>query len=157
MKFINLKSNVSREDLLATIKNHELVNERVKFDDKKGKPSFFVKEKGNVIKVKCQYTDGAVKDNGFLEGTYFIGKLTDKCGVSCLKGIVVTAPIYHGILAIIMALFVYQCISLRGFNPVPVIMLIFSIFMFRGEFDKQGTIQRYLHRAVRKAADSNCN
>ena len=151
MKLINLKSSTKREELVELIRNHELVNERVKFDDKKGKPIIFVKEKGNTIRVKCQMTEGSVKDNGFLEGTFFIGRVSERSGTTSLKGVIVTAPIYHTILTIIMAIFVYRCISLGGFNPVPVIMLLFSIFMFKNEFEKQGVIERYLHRAVRKA------
>lgn len=153
MKLINLKTYSAREEILSLIKNHELVNNKVKFDEGKGRPIFFVKEKGNSLRVKCQYENSGVKDGGFLEGTYFIGRLTERNGVSQLKGVVLTAPIYHTVLAIIMALFVYQCISIGGFNPVPVIMLLFSIFMFRSEFQKQGIIERYLHRVFKKAEE----
>ena len=151
MKLISLKSSARREELLAMIKNCERVNDKVKFDGKKGSPSFFVKEGKKFLRIRCQFTDGSIRDNGFLEGTYFIGKITEKNDGSAVKGIVVTAPIYHAILAVLMALFVYRCISLGGFNPVPVIMLIFSLFMFKGEFEKQGVIERYLRRAARKA------
>ena len=33
MKLINLKSSTKREELVELIRNHELVNERVKFDE----------------------------------------------------------------------------------------------------------------------------
>lgn len=155
MKLISLKSQAKREEIISLIKSYELVNDKVKFDERKGKPAFFVKEKKQTVKVKCQYTEGNVKDNGFLEGTYFIGKLSEKNGISSLKGIIVTAPIYHAILAIIAAIFVYRCITIGGFNPVPVIMLIFSIFMFKGEFEKQGVIERYLLRAFKKIEKEN--
>ena len=157
MKIVNLKTYSSKDEVLSLLNNHELVNSRVKFDDKKGKPHFFVKAKNDTVKVKCQYENSNVKDGGFLEGTYFIGKLKEKNGISNLKGIIVTAPIYHTVLAIIMALFVYQCISLGGFNPVPVIMLVFSIFMFKNEFAKQGVIERYLHRVFKRLQETHTN
>ena len=94
---------------------------------------------------------GPTKDNGFLEGTYFVGKLTESDGKTRLRGIILTAPIYHTFLALLLAFYVYRCISLTAFNPVPLILLIFSLMMFKKEFEKQGTIERYLKRAVRKA------
>ena len=98
---------------------------------------------------------GPTKDNGFLEGTYFIGKLTEKNGVSSLRGVILTAPIYHTFIALLMALYVMRCIQLGGFNPVPIILLAFSFMMFKGEFEKQGTIERYLIRAFKRADKVN--
>ena len=151
MKFINLKTNAKAQDALSLLCNHELVNERVKFDDKKGKPIFIVKETKNTVKIKCQMSLGNVKDNGFLEGTYFIGRLTENNGTSRLRGVILTAPIYHTFIALIMIVFVLRCIQLVAFNPVPIILLAFSFMMLRGEFEKQGTIERYLIRAVKRA------
>ena len=94
---------------------------------------------------------GPTKDNGFIEGTYFIGKLTEKNGMSRLRGVILTAPIYHTFIALIMAVFVLKCIQMVAFNPVPIILLAFSFIMLRKEFEKQGTIERYLKRAVRRA------
>ena len=153
MKLVNLVSSASREDLLATVKNQSLVNDKVRFDGKGGKPAMSVKETKRGIRVKCQFTDGSVRDNGFLEGTYFAGRITEYEGGSRLKGIIVTAPIYHSILAVIMVLFIYQCIYIGGFNPVPILWLAFSLIMFKSEFEKQGVIERYLKRAVQKASD----
>ena len=153
MKFVKLESKMKRDELIELIKNHELVNDKVRFDGKAGKPTMFVKETKRGVRVKCQYTDGAIKDSGFLEGTYFIGGVKESDNGSRINGIVVTAPIYHSILAIIVVLFVYQCIYIGGFNPVPVIWLAFSVLMFKSEFEKQGVIERYLKRAVQKSAD----
>jgi hypothetical protein len=133
------------------IKDSERVNDKVKFDENKGKPLIHVKEKGDRLRIKCEMIGGPTKDNGFLEGTYFVGKLTEKDGISHLRGILLTAPIYHTILALILAFYVYRCISLGAFNPVPIILLVFSIFMFKSEFEKQGTIERYLMRAFKRA------
>ena len=151
MKLINLESTVSRTELLDMISNSELVNEKVKFDENKGRPLIHLKTKGDRLRIKCEMVGGPTKDNGFLEGTYFVGKLTEKDGISRLRGVILTAPIYHTFIVLLMALFVMRCIQLGGFNPVPIILLIFSLMMFRGEFEKQGTIERYLKRALRKA------
>ena len=152
MKFVRLDCSASRDELLSVIANSELVNDKVKFDEEKGRPRIHVKEKkGERLKIKCEMIGGPVKDNGFLEGTYFIGKLTEKNGASHLRGIILTAPIYHTFIALIMAIFVLRCIQLVAFNPVPIILLIFSLMMFRKEFEKQGTIERYLIRAVKRA------
>lgn len=151
MKIIKLDCPVSRDELISVIANSELVNDRVKFDEEKGRPRIHVKEKGNRLKLKCEMIGGPTKDNGFLEGTYFLGKLTEKNGASHLRGVILTAPIYHTFIALIMALFVLRCIQLVAFNPVPIILLIFSFMMFRKEFEKQGTIERYLIRACKRA------
>ena len=149
MKIIKLESNASQSEILDMIKDSERVNDKVKFDENKGKPLIHVKQKGDRIKIKCEMIGGPTRDNGFLEGTSFIGKLTEKNGVTHLRGVIVTAPIYHTILALILALYVYRSISLGGFNPVPLILFIFSIFLLKSEFEKQGTIERYLKRALR--------
>ena len=151
MKRIKIDCPVSRDELLGIISNHELVNDKVKFDEKKGKPRIYVKEKGSRIKIKCEMVGGPTKDNGFLEGTYFVGKITESAGASHLRGIILTAPIYHTCIALLMAYYVFRCITLGGFNPVPLILLAFSIFLFKAEFEKQGTIERYLFRAAKRA------
>jgi len=151
MKRIKLTTPLPREQILEIIKDSDLVNDRVKFDENKGKPILHIKEKGTRIRMRCEMIGGPTKDNGFLEGTYFSGKLIEKNGETILSGIIVTAPIYHTVLALFMAFFVYRCFSLGGFNPVPVFLLIFSFMMFKAEFEKQGTIERYLARAFRRA------
>lgn len=153
MKLIKLETDAPRDELLSVIKNSELVNDRVRFDENKGKPLVRVKEKKDWLKIKCEMVGGPNKDNGFLEGTYFVGKLTVREGKSYLRGIILTAPIYHTFLALLLAFYVYRSISLGGFNPVPLILFVFSIMMFKKEFEKQGTIERYLKRAMRKAEE----
>ena len=151
MKFIKIDSASSREELLKVIENADIVNDRVKFDENKGKPIVHVKDNGKLLRIKCEMVGGPTKDNGFLEGTYFLGTLKEQNGTTHLRGIILTAPIYHTFLALIMAFYVYRCISLNAFNPVPLILLAFSLFMFKGEFEKQGTIERYLKRAFKRA------
>ena len=151
MKFIKIDSASSRENLLNVIENADIVNDRVKFDENKGKPIVHVKDNGKLLKIKCEMVGGPTKDNGFLEGTYFLGTLKEKGGATRLRGVILTAPIYHTFLVLLMAFYVYRCISIGGFNPVPLILLAFSLFMFKGEFEKQGTIERYLKRAFKRA------
>jgi len=152
MRFLNLATDISRDELLSVIANYELVNENVLFDDKRGKPTIRVKEKkGNRVVVTCEMVGGASRDNGFLVGTYFAGSIKEKAGKTCLRGVITTAPIYHTGLLTLTVFFVYQCIKLGGFNPVPVILLVFNYFLFRAEYKKQGLISRYLARAVRRA------
>ena len=157
MKFIKIDSASSREELLNVIENADIVNDRVKFDENKGKPIVHVKDNGSLLRIKCEMVGGPTKDNGFLEGTYFLGSLKEKGGTTRLRGVILTAPIYHTFLALLMAFYVYRCISIGGFNPVPIILLVFSLFMFKGEFEKQGTIERYLKRAFRRVEKNKEN
>lgn len=150
MKLIDLSAECERARMLDIIRDSAFVNDRVQFDEKKGRPNIKVKEKGERITIKCEMIGGATRDNGFLIGTYFSGKLVEKNGVTRLTGIIVTDPIYHILLVALLALFVYQCIALGGFSPVPLILFAFGIFMMRNEYAKQGTIERYLSRAFRK-------
>ena len=154
MKRIRLESELSRDHLLSVIENSELVNDKVKFDENKGRPRMIVKTNKDRIRIRCEMIGGPTKDNGFLEGTYFVGKFMENGGKTTLKGVVLTAPIYHTILALILMIYVYRCITLVAFNPVPIILLIFSLMLFRSEFEKQGTIERYLTRAFRKAEEN---
>ena len=106
------------------------------------------------LRITCQFKNTATKDNGFLVGTYFKGRITEKDGVSTLKGYIATAPIYHFILFCFVAFFIYRCFSVGGFNPTPVILIAFDIFMFWREFKKRGMIERYIYRAFRKAGET---
>lgn len=152
MRFVNLETDVSREELLSVIRNYELVNEKVKFDENLGKPVIKVKEKKkDRIVITCEMVGGASKDNGFLIGTFFSGTLREKNGKTKLKGILTTAPLYHTVLFALTAYCVYRCIVLKGINPVPIILLAFNYFMCKREYKKQGIIARYLERAVRHA------
>ena len=151
MKRIRFDTRLSRIELLDTINNSEFVNDKVKFDDNKGRPKIHVKDNGKRVKLKCEMVGGPTKDNGFLEGTYFIGSFKETASGTRVRGIILTAPIYHTMLLLLTLFYAYRCITLGAFNPVPLILLIFSIAMFKGEFEKQGTIERYLHRAVKRA------
>ena len=155
MKFVNIKCQNSKEELLSTIKDSEKTNRGVIFDKKLGTPIMRVVENGDTVKIKCELNNRATRDDGFMEGTYFRGKikaLDDGCEI---KGVIVTAPIWHSILAILFLVFVCVCIFSGGFSPVPIILIAFDLVMFYTEFKKQGIIKRYLDRAVRITEKAN--
>ena len=149
MLFVNYKMNAKKDMLLGVMKNSERVVSEENFDLSRGTPKMHLKEKGDTLKIKCEMTGRPTKDNGFLEGTYFKGSVKEKNGVTIVKGIILTAPIYHFLLLLIFSYFVYLCFSLGGFSVVPVILLIFDIFMFKDEFRKQGMIKRYIFRSLK--------
>ena len=149
MKFVNYKINACKQDVIESLYNTNLIIEREKFEEVKGTPRFHIKERKDVFRIKCEYTGGGTKDNGFLEGTYFLGKISEGADQTSLTGVIVTAPIYHIILGLLLVFFVLQCIVKRGFTPIPIILFCFSLFMFKDEFKKQSIIKRYIFRAFK--------
>jgi len=147
--FVNYKIGASRDEVMSFMKNSNLVADDDSFKTRKGKANMTVKERGERIKMRCRMIDGPTKDNGFLEGTTFFGSVKERDGVTRVRGIIVTAPIYHTILIALIALLIIQCIRLEGINPVPIILAAFSIFMFRDEYRKQGMIKRYIFKALK--------
>lgn len=155
MKLVKITTAVPRDELLSNIKNHQLVNNGVVFDEKIGRPTMKVKERGNRLRITCELVDRATKDNNFLVGTYFTGKLTERGGVTTLSGVILTAPIYHLILFGLFVAFIVMCIQKGGFSVLPVFLVAFDFIMFNTEFKKQGIIKRYLYRATRITEKAN--
>ena len=149
MLFVNYKIHAEREEIMSVIRDNNLVVEAENYDTSKGKPKMHIKEKGERLKIKCEMTERPTKDNGFLEGTYFAGKVKENNGVCKISGIILTAPIYHFIFLCLFGFFIFQCISLGGISPIPIILVIFDGFMFYGEFKKQSLIKRYIFRALK--------
>lgn len=149
MKFINIRLNAAKDDIMTLLKNNERVNEGVCFDKNKGKPLMKFKEKSDKVKITCEMIGGPSKDNGFIIGTYFSGKITEKDGITSIKGVITTAPIYHLIMLILFGFFILQCIKLQGFSIVPILLVVFSVFIFKDEYKKKEYIKRYLYRAAR--------
>ena len=150
MHFVNLQFRAGKDEVLSAISNNEYVNRNVRFEEENVKSLMKIREKNGKIKITCEMLGKPTKDNGFLVGTYFSGKLTEKNGVTKLKGIILTAPIYHLVMLALVGVFIYQCTHLKGFSVVPIFLVLFSLFMFKDEFKKQGFINRYLHRACRR-------
>ena len=126
-----------------------LVADDESFRTAKGRANIIIKERGEGVKMKCRMIDGPTKDNSFLEGTTFYGSVKERNGVTKVKGIVVTAPIYHFIIIALLVVLVIRCIALAAINPVPIILAIFSVFMFKDEYKKQGIIKRYIFKALK--------
>ena len=149
MLFVNFKIHAEREEVMSVLRDNTLVVEAEKYDTSNGKPKMHIKEKGEKVKIKCEMTERPSMDNGLLEGTYFLGKVKQSGDVTKVSGIVMTAPIYHLLFLCLFAFFIFQCISLGGFAPTPIILVIFDVFMFYGEFKKQSLIRRYIFRALK--------
>ena len=152
MKLIKLESSATKEELLAMLSDNERVTKNVKTEDngRKGTPFMHVKESSGKLRIKCEYIGGATKDNAFIDGTHFSGKITEKNGRTEIKGVITTALVFHLILAAFFLAFIGVCIARRGFSIVPVCLIVFDIFMYKDEFKKQGIIERYLMRAVKR-------
>jgi len=149
MLFLNYGINASKEDVLAHLLDNERLITEEKFDTSNGKPKLHLRQNGDKLGIGCEMTGRATKDNGFLEGTYFRGRIIERDGRTTVKGIILTAPIYHFIILLLFAFFIYRCISLGGISVIPIILVIFDVFMFLGEFKKQGIIKRFIFRAFK--------
>lgn len=149
MLFFKYDIHAPIDEVRSSLRDNDKIVADEKFDTSKGYPKIHVKEKGERIKIKCEFCGRARKDNGFLEGTCFYGRFYERDDVTVMKGIVVTAPIYHTILALLFAFFIYQCFVLRGISIIPICLVIFSVFMFWDEFRKQGIIKRFVFRAFK--------
>ena len=151
MKFIKQSIGTTKEQFLAMLKDNDATNKNVKFECKRGNPFMHVSEKSDKIKIKCEYIGGATKDNAFIEGTAFNGTLKEKNGDLYLSGVILTAPIFHTVLLLAFAAFLIMCIVNGAFTPIPFVLIIFDLFMYKDEFEKQGLIERYIKRAARRS------
>ena len=157
MNFLNITARGSADGLKKFMQNSELVNDGVVFNEKYGTPRMsFRWGSGDTgrFRMKCEMTGRATKDNAFLIGTVFYGRIREKDGVVSLNGFSVTSPFYHICLAALLVFFIIRCITVGGFSVVPVCLLVFSIVMFIPEFRKQGYMKRYLMRAARRYSES---
>ncbi len=149
MKLINLTSSKSPEELIGAISDNSFVSDGVKFNEKGTRPHMHVKDRGNgKIKIRCEIMGGPTKDNGFLEGTYFKGRIKKCEDGSKIKGLILTAPIFHFLIIALTVFIVIQCIYLKAINVIPVFAILFDVIMFKNEFKKQAYIERYLKRAI---------
>lgn len=153
MRFVRLKTTVPACEMKEILSNPARVNENVRFDEKKGTPKMKPTFRDDRLRVKCEMMNRPTKDNGFLVGTYFTGKLSERDGVTTLSGIIVTEPVFHLLFLALFAYFVILCFSVGGFSVVPICLCVFVVVMFWKEYQKQGIIERYLARAFRRAED----
>ena len=153
MKLLNIQTRLPKEKLLRLLADNDFVSGDVQFDEKLGTPFMHVKEKqGGKIKITCELTGRPTKDDSFfLLGTYFKGRITETEEGAILKGHITTAPLYHLVWLGLVILFVLQCFKLGGFSVVPICLVVVNLFMFWNEYKKQGLIERYIRRALRRA------
>ena len=153
MKFINIKTEKSSAELLSIISDNTRVNSGVKFADKKGgKPFMHVRAKDGKLRVKCEMMGRPTKDNGFLMGTQFYGKIIENNGETTLRGVITTSPIYHLIVFALAVALIVQMIYSGSASSIPILIfaLAFEFLFYADEFKKQGYISRYLFRAVKR-------
>ena len=150
MKLINVTVESSQSELVDMLSDNDRVNENVRFDPRVGKPLMKLKEKGGRLRMTCEFTGRATKDNGFLIGTFFWGRVREKDGKTSIKGIITTDPLFHLIILGLFCFFIVQCIINQGFSVVPIFVVLFDVMLYKDEFKKQGYIQRYIYRAVRR-------
>ncbi len=153
MKFINMVFHDSKDTVLSILSDNEAVNKNVRFKEGNGIPIMKIKEKSKgKIRITCEMLGRATRDNSFIVGTYFTGKLTEENGVTKLRGVILTAPIYHIALIAMLVAFLWKCVDLKGISVVPIFLVLFDIIMFKDEFKKQGYISRYISRAARRTS-----
>ena len=149
MLFVNLKTAASRETVMKILADTRDMAKPDGREERLGKPTMILTEKGEKIKVSCRYIGGASQDYG--RATYFVGRLREKDGNTTLRGMIITEPLFHIPFIALFIFFIYRCITLGAFNVVPVCLALFCFLMFRSEYAKQPRIRRYLRRAFRIA------
>jgi hypothetical protein len=105
MRFVRLDIHAQIEIVRASLSDGDRLFDHEKAASEKGRPRMQLFEsKRGLMKIRCEYVGGASKDNSFGEGTHFLGRLYQKEETTSIRGIILTAPIYHTVIAI---LFVY--------------------------------------------------
>ena len=155
MQFVNYKIDAPRDEVISFLKDSNAVCEQEKFDTSRGSPRIHVDLHDENLKLVCEMVDAPTRDRDFKLGTKFRGRIFQKGETTYIKGVILTAPIYHAALMILFAYFIYRCITLIAISVVPICILIFDIFMFWGEFKKQKVIKRYIFRALKMTYQSN--
>ena len=146
MLIVKEKTRASRERVLEVFNK---TKDMATGNPKRGKPTMILSEKGNKIRLYCQYVGGASRDFG--KTTYFVGKLRERNGETMLSGVVVTEPLFHIPFIALLAVFIWRCISLGAFNVVPVCLTVFCVLMFRSEYAKQPVIKGHIRKVFRVA------
>ncbi len=149
MLLVNYTIDSDKDKVLFNIKDNDRVVAEEAYDTSKGKPKMHIKSKGKLLKIKCEMTELPTKDNAFLEGTYFIGTLTQKNNTTALRGLILTAPIYHTIILAWLAIIICQAIIVGGIPLTAIFLVLFDLIMFKNEFSKQPIIKRYIFRALK--------
>lgn len=158
MLFVNYDIEAPRELLMSKLLDNDLVVAAENYDLTDGKPKMRIKTKADRIKIRCEMTERPTKDNGFLEGTYFIGSVKEKDGRTGVKGIILTAPIYHFIFLVLLGIVIYQAVTMAAIPITAIFLVPFDFILFKSELKKQPLIKRYIFRAFKltfKALDEH--
>lgn len=153
MKIIKLQTEKNRDEVISMLKDNERVNQNVRFSDKRGrKPYMHIRDNGESVRIKCEMIGGPTKDNGFLVGTVFRGKLSERDGVTTLKGMVTTSVIYHLVMLFLVLTWLFFLIFYSAFALISLILfaVAFEYMFFKDELKKQGYIERYIIRAFKR-------
>ena len=154
MKFVNVTTSKSKEEVLAFLNNNEKVNDKVQFNDKKGgKPHMHIKEKNGRLRIKCEMVGRPTKDNGFvIMGTSFRGLISERDGQTTIKGIATTSVIYHVLMSVLAALLIFFILRYHMFQLIAILACVVAceFIFFSDEFKKQGYITRYIERAIKR-------
>lgn len=151
MKRISIRTPLAREDILSALRDAPTVNEGLTFDDREGSPSVQIREgRGERVRVRCYMLGGASRDNGYVQGTFFTGRIRERDGVTHLCGSIMTEPIFHVLWLALIAFFIVTCIQRAALSVVPVCLIVFVFFMFRKEYRKQEYLRRYILRAIHR-------
>ncbi len=150
MKFVNFKIPTNREAVLSTVSDFRLVNQKLKSADGEPAPGVTVKKLGeNLFRIRCNYIGGPTKDDGFVEGTFFLGFAKNVENGCRMKGIILTEPVFHVIFSVLFVFLLVKSIMASAIPVMPLCLLAFVIFMLRKEYKKQNMLYRYLVRAVK--------
>ena len=149
MLFVNYDIAAPRELLMSKLLDNGTVVEAENYDLTDGKPKMHIKTKADRIKIKCEMTERPTKDNGFLEGTYFLGSVKEKNGRTSVKGLILTAPIYHFIFLVLLGVIIYQAVTMSAIPITAIFLVPFDFILFKSEFKKQPLIKRYIFRAFK--------
>lgn len=154
MKFVNVTTSKTKDEVLAFLNNCDKVNENVVFKDKKGgKPHMHIKEKNGRLKIKCEMVGRPTKDNGFvIMGTSFHGSITERDGQTTIKGIATTSVVYHVMMSLLAAFVIFFILKYQMYQLLAILACAVACeFIFFGdEFKKQGYITRYIERAIKR-------
>lgn len=147
MRWIDLSVSAPAETLKQMLSERKIPTENL-CDRKLGTPLMHLRLRGERVRVRCELTGRPTKDNGFIQGTAFYGRITERAQMCRVRGIIVTEPVFHLCFLALFIGFLFRCVSLGGFSVVPLCLAVFVFFLFRTEYKKQGILLRYLRRVA---------
>ncbi len=152
MKRIKLQTVCPRASVMQMLLDNAHVNAGLNFDDREGAPTVQIKQgRDGRVRMRCYMVGGPTKDNGFIQGTFFVGRIReDAAGMCHVRGVIMTEPVFHLAFAALIVVAVVQMLKLGGVSLTPILLIPFVYFMFRKEYRKQEYLRRYILRAVRR-------